>query len=104
MPATPACYLMKRVIMNTHSVAQELSSLNWKNAHMGHLPNRVFMAIVGNDAYTGRITKNPYNFKRFSTSQLAIHLNGEMPAPPLRLNFADNQYIGLYRTLFSTAG
>ena len=27
-----------------------------------------------------------------------------MPAPPLKLNFADNQYIDRYRSLFATAG
>ena len=90
--------------MKTHSVAQGISSLNWENAHLGKLPNKVFMAIVDNDAYTRSIAKNPFNFKHFIASQVAIHLNGEMPAPPLKLNFADNQYIDGYRSLFATTG
>ena len=47
---------------------------------MGQLPNRVFMAMVDNDAYTGSIAKNPFNFKHFSTSQVTIYLNWEMRA------------------------
>ena len=66
--------------MKTHFVAQGISSLNGEKAHMGQLPNRVFMAMVDNDAYTESIAKNPFNFKHFSTSQVTIYLNWEMRA------------------------
>ena len=39
---TPALYPINRVETKTHSVAQGLSSLNWKNAILGQIPNRVF--------------------------------------------------------------
>lgn len=90
--------------MNTHSVAQGTSNLNWENAHVCQLPNRVFMAMVDNDAHRGSIANNSFNFKHFSASQVAIYLIGEMPAPPLKLSFADNQYIYGYIMLFSTTG
>ena len=48
--------------------------------------------------------ENPFNFKHFSASQVAIYLNGDLHAPPLKLIFADNQYIDGYRRLFATAG
>ena len=35
---------------------------------------------------------------------MAIYLNGEIPAPSLKLNFVDNKYIDGYRSLFATAG
>ena len=75
-PATPACYPIKDMVMKTHSVTHGISSLNWENAHAGQLPNRVFMAMVDNDAYTGSMVKNPFNFKHFNASQVAIYLNG----------------------------
>ena len=64
----------------------------------------MFMAMVDNDAYTVRISKNPFNFKHFNAFQVCIYLNGEMPGPPLKLNFTDNQCIDGYRSLFATAG
>ena len=85
-------------------MAQGISSFNWENARVGQLPNRVFMAMVDNDAYTGSIAKSPFNSKHFNTSQVSIYLNGEMPGPPLKLNFTDNQRIDGYRSLFATAG
>ena len=63
--------------MKTHSVVQRISSLDWQNANMGQLPNRVFMAMVNNDARTGSIAKNPFYFKHFSPSQVTICLNEE---------------------------
>ena len=104
LPATPACYPIKRVVMKTHSVAQGTSSLSWENAHVGQLPNRVFMAIVDNDAYTGSIAKTLFNFKHFNASQVGIDLTGEMPGPPLKLSLSDNQYIDGYKGLLATAG
>ena len=68
LPATTACCPIKYVIMKTHFLAKEISSLNWKNAHVGQLPSRVFMAMVDNDSYIGSIAKNPFNFKQFSAS------------------------------------
>ena len=90
--------------MNAHSVVQGISSLDWENAHVSQLPNTEFMAMVDNDAKTGSIMKNPFNFKHFNESQVVIHLNGEMPVPPLKLTFANNQYVDGYRSLFETAG
>ena len=63
--------------MKTHSMIQGVSSLNWVNVHVGQLPNLVFMVMGNNDAYTESITKNSFNFKHFSESQVAIYLNGE---------------------------
>ena len=50
------------------------------------------------------LQKNPFNFKHFSASQVAIYLNGETPAPPLKPNFANNQYTDGYKSLFTIAG
>ena len=89
--------------MKTHFVTQGISSLNWENAHLGQLPNRVRLAMVDNDAYTGCIAKNLFNLKHFSASQVAICLNEKMPVALSKLDFPDNQYINGYRSLFATA-
>lgn len=77
---------------------------DWENAHVDQLPNRVFMTMVDNDAYTEIIAKSPFNFKHFSASQVVIFLNEEMRAPLLKLNAADNQYIDGYKSLFAPVG
>ena len=52
LPATLASYLIRHVVMKTHSVTQGISSLNWENAPVGQLSNIVFMTMVDSDAYT----------------------------------------------------
>ena len=104
LPATPVCYPSKRVVMKTNSVAQGISSLDWENAHVGQLRNRVFIAVVDHDAYAGSIAKNPLNFKHFNASQVPIYLNVEMPSPSHKLSFIYNQFIDRYKSLFATAG
>ena len=76
--------------------------MNWKNAYVGQLPNRLVIDIVDNDTYTGSIAKNP--FKHFNAFRLGTYLNGKMPGLPLKLNFTDNQYTDGYRNFFATAG
>ena len=50
------------------------------------------------------LQNNPFNFKHFSASQMAIYLNWDVSVPSLELNFVDKQQIGEYRSLFATAG
>ena len=88
LQATLACYPIKRVVIKT--VAQGISSLHWENSHMGQLPNRVFIAMVDNDACIVSIAKNLFSFKHFNASQVGIYLNLEIPGPSLKLNFTDN--------------
>ena len=71
LPATPACYPIRHGVMKAHSVAKGTSSLNWENAYVGQVPNRVLIAMV-DDAYTGSIAKNSFKFKHFRASQVAI--------------------------------
>ena len=71
---------------------------------MNQSPNRVFMTMMDNDAYTGNNVKNPFKFKHFSACQVAICLNGEIPTLPFKLSFANNHYIDGHRSLFATAG
>ena len=51
LPVTPVSYPFKHVVMKTHSAAQEISILNWENAHVGQLTNTVFLAMVESDVY-----------------------------------------------------
>ena len=37
------------------------------------------------------LQNNPFNFKQFSASQMAIYLNWDVSVPSLELNFVDKQ-------------
>lgn len=46
------------------------------NAFTSVVPRRVIVALVGNKAYNGHISKDPFNFKHFNLSELVVHANG----------------------------
>ena len=91
---TPALYPINRVEIKTHSVAQDLSLLNWENAILGQMPNRVFTAMVDNAAFTGSYTKNPFFFKHNHLTSLAAYVNGKsIPANPITLDFWNGDFL-----------
>ena len=101
----PAVYPINRVDIKTYSVAAGLTSLNWDNTFQGQIPNRIFIGMVDNVSFTGQYDKNPYNFKHYNISSIAIYVNGEsLPASPIKCNFNNNYYLNGYLSLFAATG
>ena len=100
-----ARYPVHRVEIKTHSVAAGLMSLNWDNAILGQLPNRVFVGLVDNEAFTGSYTKNPFNFKHYNLTSAGVYVNGKsLPQNPMKVDFASDDYLEAYRSMFAAAG
>ena len=60
---------------------------------------------MDNDASNGNYVKNPFNFKHYALSEISLHLDGKTQSvKPLKLNFANHQYIQAYMSLFSGTG
>ena len=91
--------------MKTHSVAQGLSSLNWENSMLGQMPNRIFVAMPKNAAFTGSYTKNPFLFKHNHLTSIAAYVNGKsIPANPIVLNVRKGDFLDAYRSRSTTTG
>ena len=100
---TPALYPINHVEIKTHSVAQGLSSLNWENAILGQIPNRAFVAMTENVAFTGSYTKNPFLFKHNHLTSAGAYVNDKsIPANPITLNIQSGDFLDCDRSLFTT--
>ena len=117
---TPALYPINHVEIKTQSVTQRLSSLNWENAILGQIPNRAFVAMTENVAFTGSYTKNPFLFKqeffkqKFNFSgcknflnknltSAGAYVNGKsIPTNPITLNIQSGDFLDCDRSLFTT--
>ena len=100
---TPALYPINCVEIKTHSVAHGLSSLNWENATLGQIPNRVFVAMTENTACTVSYNKNPFLFKHNYATYAASYVNGKsIPANPITLNFHNSDFLDGYRSTSTT--
>ena len=57
--------------------------------------------MVTNDAFSGSITKNPYNFRHFDVNFMQLYTDGEpVLAKPLKLNLAEGKYLDVFQTLY----
>ncbi|XP_037911977.1 uncharacterized protein F54H12.2-like [Hermetia illucens] len=58
-----AIYPYKRVEVKTYTLLANTFSLSLDNVVIGQLPNLLVFGMVDNEAYTGKRSKNSYNFK-----------------------------------------
>jgi hypothetical protein len=100
-----AKYPIKRVICKAFTVPTGYRDVTSERLFSGTLPTRVIIGCVDNDAFNGNKAKNPFNFKNFDLTELSVYLDGQQQTiKPLKCNYASNQFISAYMTLFSGTG
>lgn len=100
-----AKYPIRRVICKTFTVPTGNLDFSQENLFTGQLPTRLVIGCVDNDAYNGNYEKNPFNFKHYGLTQIKVFLDGQQQhIKPLEPNFAANQTIEAYMSLFSGTG
>lgn len=100
-----AKFPIKRVVCKTFTVPTGNLDFSQENLFNGQLPTRLVLGCVDNDSFNGTFTKNPFNFKHYNVTQVKVFMDGQqMHIKPLELNFAQNQYITAYMSLYSGTG
>ena len=98
-------YPIRRVATKAFTVPAGHMSVNQDNLITGQLPKRIVIGCVENDSFNASYQKNPYNFQHFNIDYLALHVGGrQIPAKPLKPDFARQRYIRSYFSLFSGIG
>ena len=60
---------------------------------------------VDSDALNGIITKNPFNFKHYNISFLALNVDGkQIHSKPLQPDFSNDEYTWSYMGLYTSTG
>ncbi|GFT59939.1 uncharacterized protein TNCV_705491 [Trichonephila clavipes] len=66
------------------------------------MPKRIVVGCVDNDSFHGTFEKSPFDFKHYDINFIGVYVDGQpTPHNPLDLNFAQNNYIKGYHSLFS---
>ena len=101
-----AKYPIRRVVCKSFTAPQGVSDFSNEKVFSGQLPARLIVGLVENAAYNGSKTKNPYNFRHFNASEVAVHVDGQQQQAikPLRPDFTSGHYISAYLSLFSGTG
>ena len=68
-------------LLKTFNVNAGVTELKYNNLFFGsHLPDRLYMVFVAQDAYSGTDTKNPFNFETIDMKQAYLKFNsGKYP-------------------------
>lgn len=104
---TNAKYNYKRVEVKSFTIPQNSSSILLDNVFIGQLPNSIIFCMTENIGYSGKRSKNPYNFKHFDISQFVLNVNGvQIPNSAIETSFSEENscYTRAYSTLFSGTG
>ena len=100
-----AKYPVRRGVVTTFTIPKDHMSINKDNVIMGQLPRRLVVGLVSNKAFNGSVDTNPFEFKHFNLNYFALYLNGDQyPAKPLTPNYAKDEYLRAYMTLFEGTG
>lgn len=94
-----AKYPINRVDIRTITIPEHTQSKTLDNVYIGNLPKRCILGFVRTDAFNGLLTTNPFNFGHFNYSSISFFLDGVF-IKPYECNFAANQYIRSYHSLF----
>lgn len=103
---TTAKYYYKRNEVKSYTISSGTSLISLDNIVMGQLPTNLIFMMVDNDAYTGKRSKNPFNFKHNKISSFALYMNGvQVPNDPIEMDFTSGtNYARAYSTIFSANG
>ena len=100
-----AKYPLRRGVVTSFTIPKGHMNINKSNVTMGQLPRRVIVGLVSNKAFNGSVDANPYEFKHYSISHMALQADGQQyPNTPLQPNFDEDKYIRSYMTLFEGTG
>lgn len=77
---TPAYYPLKNTVLKNYSLPGSETEKMYNDVFSGKVPEKVIIGLVRDDAYSGDMTKNPFNFQHFDVKFLGVYYNGE-PVP-----------------------
>ena len=98
----PARYPLLKTEVKTFAVSKGQYNVNVDDIYQGKIPNRLILGMVSADAYSGDLTKNPFNFKHYKFDFMCLYANGQsVPSKALQPKFSSNNYVEAFQTLFT---
>ena len=97
-----AKYPLKRVVVNSYTIAPNVQNFTSPNLSTSVLPTRVIVGLVDSRAFAGDYAFNPFNFEHFNLRQILLTLDSKnVPYyKGIELDYKNNKYIRGYYSLF----
>ena len=98
----PARYPLLKTEVKTFAVSKGQYNVNLDDIYQGKIPNRLILGMVSADAYSGDLTKNPFNFKHYKFDFMCVYANGQsVPSKALQPKFSSGNFVEAFQTLFT---
>ena len=105
LQSTNAKYPYRRVVTKVVSIPTGNQSIHSDNLFLGQLPVRIVIGFVKHASFNGSYKTSAFEFPNLGLNYLSLNLNGiQIPATPLTPDFANDQYMDAYMTLFQGLG
>jgi hypothetical protein len=96
-----AVYPIHRGEIEVMSVPPNQQTISRDNLFMSRLPKKLIMGMVENDAFNGKKSESPFNFKHFGLKQIEVQVDGEnVCGTPMQLDFSAQKYMRAYDGMF----
>jgi len=99
----PAIYTLTRTPTHASIIQSGVLNHTETNLFNGLIPQCIIFEMVRNDAYSGHMARNPFNFQLFALNALRVTSNGE-ELPYSCLDLTGGKMIDGYNKLFSGSG
>lgn len=100
----PAIYPINRTETRSFVISKDLIVKSLDNIFIGQLPFRVSVALVEQEAYSGNITLNPFDFKHFNYAQLKLKTDSNIDIPEIKVDFDKKMYIDAFNSMVYNSG
>jgi hypothetical protein len=99
----PAVYPLMNSSVKTYTISTGSFQFACENIFQKTIPDIVIVGMVNSDAYNGKCTLNPFNFKHNCMNYIALSIDGHIVGgKAFTPNFEKGDYWELYESLFYT--
>ena len=102
---SPLIYPITRTSMKEYTIGSGEKTKYISNLFTGQLPKSIIIGMVADEAASGSIERNPYNFHHYKLAESYLKINGELtPSEPLAPDFENKMFMRSYMEMLRNVG
>ena len=100
-----ALYPVTHVVVKNFTLSSGISTAEIDSLFVGQIPNKIFLFMVENEAYSGKYDKNPFNFQHFGLRSCSLSVEGkQLPQNGINVDVDNNEWIEAYYSYVKNCG
>lgn len=104
LESKPATYAVRKTEIKSTFLSAGRTELDY-NVFSSTIPRRLTIAMVANEAFNGKITHSPFNFKPFAIRDITVYAGGNVyPVFPYKLDFNQDYFVRSYVDFYEALG